>query len=232
MVNDSQKKLFFSVKVGKSYKNRGWALARSSTVDLIPILPYEDECDIIVDGVPAKAHLNILPRIFYGKDEITLMNHLQQLSEEGSKDRIELQLLLNNENFSISDDELINELKYKLDHSEMLVKEFERKNIELTNRLKYYEDNYDALDNIKNLENKVIELEKNNDELKHKLENNSSFISDNYVEDLKDEIKRLTNKNLELEVVLAKLLKKMDEEKEIKDFVKELASKINNLNLD
>ena len=57
---EEKDRLIFSVKIGKSYKNRGWAIIRDSTYDLIPKLPYEDNCDIIVDGIPTTAKLNLL----------------------------------------------------------------------------------------------------------------------------------------------------------------------------
>lgn len=92
--DDKSDRLIFSVKIGKSYKNRGWAIIRDSTYDLIPKLPYEDECDIIVDGIPTTARLNLLPRLFYNKTDV-VVNHLEDLAKTNPEGRIDVQLLLN-----------------------------------------------------------------------------------------------------------------------------------------
>ena len=96
---DESKKdrLTFSVKVGKSYKNRGWSIIRDTTYDLIPKLPYEDDCDIIVDGIPTTARLNLLPRIFYTKTN-EVVDHLEGLAKTDPNGRIDVQLLLNKKN--------------------------------------------------------------------------------------------------------------------------------------
>ncbi len=95
--SDKKDKLTFSVKVGKSYKNRGWSIIRDTTYELIPKLPYEEECDIIVDGIPTTAKLNLLPRIFYSQTE-EVVNHLEKLANTDPNGRIDVQLLLNKEN--------------------------------------------------------------------------------------------------------------------------------------
>lgn len=90
-------RLVFSVKIGKSYKNRGWSIIRDTTYDLIPKLPYEDNCDIIVDGIPTTAKLNLLPRIFYTKTD-DVVNHLEELAKTNPDGRINVEFLLNKEN--------------------------------------------------------------------------------------------------------------------------------------
>lgn len=234
MDENSQNKLYFSVKVGKSYKNKGWALSREATIDLIPLMSYEDECDIIVDGVPAKAHLNILPRIFYGKNETELIDHLYQLSNDGSKDRIELQLLLNKENdvdvFDSKD--IINNLKYQLHESERLIIKFQRENAILSKDVEYYKNSNVESIKIRDLQIKIKKLEKENAELLNKLKSSPSNIDEDTIINLNDEIKFLKNENVELEVALAKLLKKIDENKKIHDFVKDLQVKLNNLEIE
>lgn len=94
--SDLNDRLIFSVKVGKSYKNRGWSIIRDSTYDLIPKLEYEDSCDIIVDGIPTKAKLNLLPRIFYSQNE-EVIGHLKKLNEIDPNQRINVEFLLNKE---------------------------------------------------------------------------------------------------------------------------------------
>lgn len=93
-VDDKKDRLIFSVKIGKSYKNRGWALIRDSTYDLVPKLPYEDDCDIIVDGISTKGRLNLLPRIFYNKTS-NVVDHLENLAKVNPEGRINVELLLN-----------------------------------------------------------------------------------------------------------------------------------------
>lgn len=109
-VHEDIDKLIFSVKVGKSYKNRGWSIIRDSTYDLIPKMPYEDECDIIVDGIPTTAKLNLLPRIFYTKTD-NVVEHLEKLAKKDPNDRINVELLLNRD---VGDNQNIEELNNEL----------------------------------------------------------------------------------------------------------------------
>ena len=106
----------FSVKFNeKSITSKGWSIKREYTYDLIPKLPYETECDIILDGVKAKARLNIQPRLFYRSNQTELINHINDLLDENNKDRIEVEMLLNRSNdFENSDYQFTdyNQLKY------------------------------------------------------------------------------------------------------------------------
>ena len=137
--NDTKDKLTFSVKIGKSYKNRGWSIIRDTTYDLIPKLPYEDECDIIVDGIPTTAKLNLLPRIFYSPtDEV--VNHLEELANTDPDGRIDVQLLLNKENPA---DDSKNKIKNLNGEIEVLNKEISNLNNdikELKEILEYMDD--------------------------------------------------------------------------------------------
>ena len=113
------KKLLFSVKFNeKSITSKGWSIKREFTYDLIPELPYETECDIILDGVTAKARLNIQPRLFYRNDQTELINHIKELLDENQEGRIEIEMLLNKSNdVSENSDDLYeeyNQLKYVL----------------------------------------------------------------------------------------------------------------------
>lgn len=67
-------------------------------------MPYEDTCDIIVDGIPTTARLNLLPRIFYTKTD-DIVNHLENLANTNPNGRINVELLLNKENNDISKSE-------------------------------------------------------------------------------------------------------------------------------
>ena len=200
-----------SVKVGKSYKNRGWALNRSSTYELIPILPYEEECDIIVDGIHAKAHFNILPRIFYKKTEKELMSHLKMLSDN-SVDRVELRLLLNKSNDLSNNSPSINvykdhikELKMELKVNQKLLADLQSENLSLLKELKNY---------------------------KSKSFDNNSHLNDNEIDRLNQEISDLKDKNMDLEIEFAKLLKKSNSMKKSLQVMKEFKSKFDELDLE
>ena len=99
LVNDEidEPHLDFSFKIGTSYKHGFLVLTRDETEDLIPHLPYEDECDVIFDGIKAKIKLNVLLRLSItgGNDE--LREHLKELSEIDPKKRANITLLLNKE---------------------------------------------------------------------------------------------------------------------------------------
>ena len=209
-----------SVKVGKSYKNRGWALNRASTYELIPILPYEKECDIIVDGIPAKAHFNILPRIFYKNTEKELMNHLKNLSEN-SVDRVELKLLLNKSNVmpmgSSSHnyyETRIKELEDRLKINEKLLNDIKDENLSLLNELNNYKSKF--YDNY---------LQESNSNTHDKHEHDK-------INRLNQEIYYLKQEKMELEIEFAKLLKKWNSEKKSRELVKEFKSKLNELDLE
>lgn len=116
-------KLIFSVKIGKSYKNRGWSIIRDSTYDLFPKLPYEDDCDIIVDGIHTTGRLNLLPRIFYNKNE-EIVNHLENLANSDPNGRIDVELLLNK-------DVNISESEYGVSYNES--SNLKNENLELKN---------------------------------------------------------------------------------------------------
>lgn len=149
--------LLFSVKVGKSYKNKGWAINRESATMLFPKISYEDECDIIVDGIKSKAKLNIVPRIFYNKND-NLINHLKQLSDEGV-DRVDLELLLNHD--TLSNDYEVNKLLMDINNLNHQLHEIKSENIKLHDELKYMQsfDN-DKDEELEKLHNEIFNLKK------------------------------------------------------------------------
>ena len=83
----------FPVTVGKSYKNRGWAVTRSHLGDFVPSIPYEEDCVILVNGRPITGKINIHTRLFYFKDEL-LSDYLEKLYEIDPKiqTRVDLKL--------------------------------------------------------------------------------------------------------------------------------------------
>ena len=83
----------FPVTVGKSYKNRGWAVKREHLERFVPKLPYEEDCVILVNGRPISGKINIHTRLFYFMDE-RLSAYLEKLYEIDPKiqTRIDLKL--------------------------------------------------------------------------------------------------------------------------------------------
>ena len=65
-----------TVKVGKAYKHKFLVLTRDETIDFIPKLPYEDECEIVLDGIKSKVRLNLVPRIVIGINNKEILKHL------------------------------------------------------------------------------------------------------------------------------------------------------------
>ena len=147
-------KLIFSVKIGKSYKNRGWSIIRDSTYDLFPKLPYEDECDIIVDGINTTGRLNLLPRIFYDKND-EVVNHLEELANRNPNGRINVELMLNkNTNISESEYDVSNNETFNLKNENL---ELKNSNDELKEILTYMDhENRNYLEKFAII-NKIIE---------------------------------------------------------------------------
>lgn len=124
VVEESDEYINLSFKVGTSYKHGFLVLTRSETEDLIPALPYEDECDIIFDGIKAKIKLNVLLRLNITKGNSELRDYLKELSGIDPKQRANLQFILNKE-----DENPLNTtklLKEKLELEEKLKKANEK----------------------------------------------------------------------------------------------------------
>lgn len=124
--------LDFSFKIGTSYKHGFLVLTRDETEELIPHLPYEDECDVVFDGIKAKIKLNVLLRlsITAGNDE--LREHLKELSEIDPSQRASISFMLNKEednplNFNLEDEIL--KLEKQLDEINSLISILKEKNI-------------------------------------------------------------------------------------------------------
>ena len=179
MGGDSNKKLLFSVKVGKSYKNKGWALNREAAISLFPKISYEEECDIVLDGIPSKAKVNIVPRIFYNKNE-KIVNHLKNLADEGVE-RVDLELLLNHDEYigNPETDNLLIEINN-------LNQELENKDYEINNlkdEIKYFKS-FES----KNKDVELLKLHEQIDELKK------------IIEDQESELDNLFNSVIQLEI--------------------------------
>lgn len=151
--HDEVDKLIFSVKVGKSYKNRGWSLIRDSTYDLVSKLPYEDNCDIVVDGIPTTGKLNLLPRIFYDKTD-NVVQHLEKLANINPNDRINVELLLNKQaqvtsenEFELSYNEIFNLKKKKVELMDS-VKELKEILVYMDNENKMFIEKFDKVNKL------------------------------------------------------------------------------------
>ena len=101
-LNDSQQtskneinSISTKVLVGKSFNSGGWALNKNDLRDLIPIDEFENNYSILVDGVPAEGNLQVNPRLFYKGNE--LKQHLEKLAEEDEKQKVPLEIILNDE---------------------------------------------------------------------------------------------------------------------------------------
>lgn len=187
---DKLSSLTFSVKVGKSYKNRGWSIIRDTTYDLVPKLDYEDECDIIVDGIPTTGKLNLLPRIFYTQtDEV--VDHLKKLAEEDPNDRIDVKLLLNKEEPFDDSKDKIESLNDKVEELNKKIADLNKDNNELKEILEYMDDEINSyLEKFNDL-NKIIE---NLNEEEIRVEDLTSISNSSLrlkIFDIKDQIKSL-----------------------------------------
>ncbi len=86
-----------SFKVGSSYKHGFLVLTRDETKNLIPELPYETSCDVILDNISAKIKLNVLLRLVITKGNDELREYLKHLSEVDSNQRKNIRIILNKE---------------------------------------------------------------------------------------------------------------------------------------
>lgn len=146
MVDDNyslryHKSLIFSGKLENAISNRGWSVSREVILPILPKLSYEEECDIIVEGVQAKARLNLEPRLFFRLSQKELVKCLEDLINGENPERVEVEILLNQEN----DDDKIKDF---LDTISKLEKENEKLKSEL---LAYQEKNKMIVDNLEEL---------------------------------------------------------------------------------
>lgn len=74
----------FHVTVGKSYKNKGWAVKRSYLNTFVPEIPYEKECALYIEEIKIPAKINIHTRLFYFKNN-ELSDYLKELADIDEK---------------------------------------------------------------------------------------------------------------------------------------------------
>ncbi len=95
-INNNRNKFTASVKVGKSAINRGWAIPREDSINLIPKMKCEEPFPVLIDGVPAKGKINFNVRFFYETGD-AIVSHLNELAEKDPNQRITLELDAPNE---------------------------------------------------------------------------------------------------------------------------------------
>lgn len=86
-----------SLRVGKSFKSKGWQLSREVVSSFIPIKDYEGTYDILVDNIPAKAKLNLQLRLFYKSNELS--RYLKKLYKIDPKQKINVIIKFKNSFF-------------------------------------------------------------------------------------------------------------------------------------
>ena len=91
--SDQETSVFTLVKVGKSYKSKGWALPRRDISKIIPVEKYEGNCHIEIDGIIAPAKFRVNPRMFYRSE--ALSKHLEKLHKSEPNSKVALEIKLN-----------------------------------------------------------------------------------------------------------------------------------------
>ena len=100
-IHNKNSKLNFRVTVGKSYKNRGWAVKRSSLKSFIPEIPYEGNCTLYIEDIKVPAKINLHTRLFYFKND-ELSDHLKKFSEIDEKALININFETEHGNYHIN----------------------------------------------------------------------------------------------------------------------------------
>lgn len=175
---NSKKILRVPITLSKDIQHKSWVVPRAKTLDFIPRLSCEEECDIIIDGISAKARLTILFRLSYRrKEEPELAKYLDDITS-GNDAEIDMQIILDEkfEEFTLvnSSYEDISSLNQKfLDYrqsSEDMKNNLIEINEELSNKINNQNDLIEDLkkDNIV-LSRYVGDLEEKNDILEKRI---------------------------------------------------------------
>lgn len=99
----TEESIEFPVTVGKSFKNRGWAVKRDHLIRFVPKIPYEKECVFLVNGRPVTGKINIHTRLFYFQDEL-LSDYLEKLYEIDPKIQTRVDLKLEYGTYKLNQD--------------------------------------------------------------------------------------------------------------------------------
>ena len=87
--------IFTKVKVGKSYKSKGWALSKKDIDDIIPVDKYEGQCHIEINNIIVPAQIMINPRLFYRSKNLS--KHLEELFNLDSNMKVPMEIRLKKE---------------------------------------------------------------------------------------------------------------------------------------
>lgn len=104
--------LEFPVTVGKSYKNRGWAVKRSYLNKFIPFADFEKECDFSVCGKKVNGKINIHTRLFYFTNG-ELSVYLRKLHDIDGKIQTRVDLDLDHGNYKLNNNPIESILKFE-----------------------------------------------------------------------------------------------------------------------
>lgn len=104
--------LDFPVTVGKSFKNRGWAITRGYLEDLVPFSQYEKKCDVLINGNLVHGKINIHTRLFYFKND-ELSNYLEKLYNIDPKTQTRINFVLDHGKYNILNNIGGNTLSFK-----------------------------------------------------------------------------------------------------------------------
>lgn len=98
---DFEDSIEFPVTIGKSYKNKGWAVKRDHLIRFVPKIPYEKECIILANGRPITGKINIHTRLFYFQDDL-LSDYLEKLYRIDPKIQTRVDLKLDYGNYQLN----------------------------------------------------------------------------------------------------------------------------------
>lgn len=73
-----------------SWKNKGWTLNKEEFVNVLPIRECETNCDMIVDGISAKANIHLGFQLFYESNDIQM--YLKKLHEKDDSQFVDLKI--------------------------------------------------------------------------------------------------------------------------------------------
>lgn len=95
----SKRILRVPITLSKDKKHEGWVVPRAETYELIPKLSYERGCDVLIDGIPARARLSILFRLFFSRNKENILAEYLDDITDGEEAEIDMQILLNSNEF-------------------------------------------------------------------------------------------------------------------------------------
>lgn len=84
---------YFTVKAKTNYsswKNMGWTLAKDDFEKILPIRHCEVDCDMLVDNIPAKGHIDIVSQLYYSNNN--LVEYFKELYEKDDKSFVDLNI--------------------------------------------------------------------------------------------------------------------------------------------